>query len=34
LKDVEKIEIRFLKERLSIPEIEKFFEGEVKKIKL
>jgi len=34
LKDVEKIEIRFLKERLTIPEIEKFFEGEVKKIKL
>jgi len=34
LKDVEKIEIRFLKERLIIPEIEKFFEGEVKKIKL
>ncbi len=34
LKDVEKVEIRFLKERLTIAEIEKFFEGEVKKIKL
>lgn len=34
LKDMEKIEIRFLKERLTVPEIEKFFEGEVKKIKL
>jgi len=33
LKDVEKIEIQFLKEKVSIPEMEKFFEGEVKKIK-
>lgn len=33
LEDVEKIEIRFLKERITISEIEKFFEGEVKKIK-
>lgn len=33
LKDVEKIEIQFLKEKISISEIEKFFEGEVKKVK-
>lgn len=33
LKDVEKIEIQFLKEKVSIPEMEKFFEREVKKIK-
>jgi len=32
LKDVEKIEIQFLKEKVSIPEIEKFFERKVKKI--
>jgi hypothetical protein len=34
LKDVEKIEIQFSKEKISIPEMEKFFEGEVKKINL
>lgn len=33
LKDVEEIEIRFLKEKVSMPEMEKFFEREVKKIK-
>jgi len=33
LKDVEKIEIQFLKEKVSVPEMEEFFEGEVKKIK-
>ena len=33
LEDVEKIEIRFLKERIAISKIERFFEGEVKKIK-
>ena len=33
LKDIEKIEIQFLKEKVSIPEMEEFFEGEVKKIK-
>ncbi len=32
LKDVEKIEIQFLKEKVSVPEIEKFFERKVKKI--
>ncbi len=33
LKDVEEIEIEFLKERVIMPDIEKFFEGEVRKIK-
>jgi len=33
LKDVEEIEIKFLKERVIISDIEKIFEGEVRKIK-
>jgi len=33
LKDVEEIEIEFLKERVIMSDIEKFFEGEVRKIK-
>ncbi len=34
LKDIEEIEIQFLKETVSMSEIEEFFEEEVKKIKI
>lgn len=34
LKDVEKMEIQFLKEKVNLKEIEKFFEDEIKKIKI
>lgn len=33
LEDIEEIEIQFLKEKVSVSEIEKFFEKEIKKIK-
>lgn len=32
--DIEKVEIQFLKKKITLPEIEKFFEKEVKKIKI